>query len=128
MRTLRADGAAQMTARIDRLNALLNWWGVSTRNPTGPQGDLLRFHSQALALQQIYRDLQQFYIEGVTETQERLAIGLKNLIHCAGTHDIRRSEIELLDALRDFAVLQAAIWTEIEQQLEARGSTLRELG
>ena len=119
------DGTKNMTARIDRLNAVLDWWGVTHANAdAGLPSDLRAFKSQAVVLQEVYRHLMRLHVDGVTTAHERLCSGLTKLLHSDGGCDLHLYELELLDALRDFASVQTAIWSEIGRHLDTHRSDI----
>lgn len=107
-----------VTLELDRLNALLAWWGIPNANSGSIEGQMKHFQILAFDLQSAYGDAYRHQIETMFTANERLARSLQGLLHCRKPHEIIAVESNILATILEGASLQARIWADLVQKAQ----------
>lgn len=112
-------------AGLDRLNAMLAWWGVSkTNGEDGVEARLKRFQAFTSDLQEVFSNAQSEQMRSLFATNEAVANSLKDLGHCRQPRDVLAAEMVVLATLLDGTSRRTKIWVELLQKVQNCCSSL----
>ena len=107
------------TVGMDRLNALMGWWGVSAADGNG------LMNSQMRSLQKFVTEAQKICGNAYSEqmsalltSNERIAHLFQELPRCQRPHELLAAESEIFASLLESASQQATRWVKLTQKLE----------
>jgi hypothetical protein len=104
---------------LDRLNALLFWWGIpnTTRNDKIDE-QVRRFQVVASGLQNAYGDACLRQIEALYTANEQLARSIQEFLNCRHTQEIFAAETSVLAAVLEGTSVQARTWIDLTQTVQ----------
>lgn len=107
------------TAELDRLNALLSWWGIPNLNDTEHiDGRMKRLQAFAANLQKAYGDEYCRQIEGAFTANQRLVFSLQAFLRCRQPQELIPIEIGIWMTVLERVSQQAAAWTDLTQKIQ----------
>jgi hypothetical protein len=104
---------------LDRLNALLSWWGIS--NDTGNENievQMKRFQVFASDLQKAYGDAYCLQMEALFTANERLGRSFQEFLHCRQPQEVIAAESSILATILERASLQAKPWIDLTEKVQ----------
>lgn len=108
-----------MTAGVERLNALVAWWGVPAAAGNGAMDrQMKRFQQFASDLQKTSSDAYSGEMKALFSSNERLGRSVQELFQCRRPQEVLAAESEILARVLEGASLQARRWTELTQRLQ----------
>jgi len=112
-------GNDNFTMGLDRLNALLAWWGV----PNANAGD--RIDAQMKRFQTLISDLQKAHgealsrqMEALFTVSERVAVSLQDFARCRQPEQVIAAGSNVLATILEGASLQAKTWAQLAQKIQ----------
>ena len=97
-----------VTSGLDRLNALLVWWGIPNANwSANIEGQMKRFQVFASNLQKVYGDAYCNQMEALFTANERLARSFQEFLRCRQPNEVIAAESNILATVLEGASLQA---------------------
>ncbi len=110
--------AEDFAMELNRLSALLNWWGVPRSNGVGEiEARIKRFYVVASNLQKIYDEAYRQQLETLRTANERLVESLRELLRCKQPRDVIAAESDMLATLLGGASRQAKTWAELNRKV-----------
>lgn len=108
-----------MTTGVERLNALMAWWGVPAASGNGAMdGQVKRFQQFVSDLQKTSSDAYSGEMKALFSSNERLGRSFQELFQCRRPQEVLAAESEILASFLEGASLQARRWTELTQKLQ----------
>jgi hypothetical protein len=105
------EGAA---SGLDRLNALLAWWGMPTDDESGTiDAQAKRLQLFTANLQRAYGDACSRQMETQFKANERLSRSLQDFLRCRKSQEVAALQSDLLATLLEGASRQATIWIDL---------------
>jgi hypothetical protein len=109
-----------LTNGLRRVNALLSWWGLSDAgDDRAIEAQIARLERFTAHLQHACREIHARQLATALSTKNSLACLVQDLARCQRPNDVMAVESALVAALRDAAVTQAKMWTELACQIQA---------
>jgi hypothetical protein len=111
------DGNASMG--LDRLNAVLAWWGIPNANINGQIDDQMkRLQTFASGLQKACGEAYSDQMRAPLSANERIATSLQELLRCRQPKDVIAAESIVLATILESASLQAKTWVQFTQKVQ----------
>jgi hypothetical protein len=108
-----------LAAGVERLNALIAWWGIPPANGNGAiDRQMKRFQQFASDLQKTCADAYSSEMDSVLSSNGRLGRSFQELLQCRRPQEVLAAESEILATLLEGASLQAKRWTELTQRFQ----------
>lgn len=108
-----------LTVGVDRLNALIAWWGVPVTNGNGAiEHQMKRFQQFAADLQKTCVDAYGGEMDALLGSNDRLSRSIQELLRCRRPQEVLAAESEIVATLLEGASLQAKRWAEVTQKLQ----------
>lgn len=108
-----------MTTGVDRLNALMAWWGVPAASGNGAMdGQVKRFQQFVSDLQQTSSDAYNEEMKALFSSNDRLGRSIQELFQCRRPQEVLAAESEILASFLEGATLRARRWTELTQKIQ----------
>jgi hypothetical protein len=108
-----------ITAGVERLNALVAWWGVPAASGDGAMDrQMKRIQQFASDLQKTSSDAYSGEMNALFKSNDRLGRSFQELIRCRRPQEVLAAESEILASLLEGASLQAERWAELTQKLQ----------
>jgi hypothetical protein len=113
--TVETNGGAE----LDRLNALLAWWGVPSANDTEYiDGQVKRLHVFAANLQKACGDEYFRQVQGTFTANQRLVLSLEALLRCRQPQEVIAVEMGIWATILEGVMRQAQAWTELTRKVQ----------
>ena len=107
-------------AELDRLNALLAWWGVPNANDTEYiDGQVKRLQVFATNLRKAYSDEYFRQLEGTFTANQRLVLSLQNLLRCRQPQEVIAVEMGIWAMILERVTQQTQAWTELTRKVQS---------
>lgn len=107
-----------ITSGLDRMNAVLAWWGVPSANGSeNIEGQVRRFQALASNLQKAYGEAYSQQLEALFATNARLARSFYEFLHCRQPQGVIAAESNVFATFLEGASLQAQTWGELTQKV-----------
>lgn len=108
-----------ITSGLDRLNALLVWWGIPNANGgENIGGQVKRFQVFTSNLQKAYGEAYSQQMEALLTANERLARSLQEFLHCRQPQEVIAAESSIFATFFEGASLQAKTWVDLTQKVQ----------
>ncbi len=108
-----------LTTGVERLNALIAWWGVPAANGNGAMdGQMKRFQQFVSDLQKTSSDAYSGEMKALFNSNDRLGRSVQELFQCRRPQEVLAVESDILASFLEGASLQARRWTELTQKLQ----------
>jgi len=110
-----------MTMGLERLNALLGWWGISNVNGNSSlEGQVGGFKTIALDLQKAYAEASEREMKATLAANERLAHLLQKLLHSRNPQEVMTAQSDILTVFLEGVSRRARAWTDLMEEIQAR--------
>lgn len=107
------------TAELDRLNALLVWWGIPVANDTGcANGQMKRFQVFASNLQRAYGDEYWRQTGELFTANQRLVLSLQEFLRCRQPQELIAVELDIWMTVLERVAQEAKAWTELTRKVQ----------
>ncbi len=107
------------TVELDRLSALLTWWGVPNANGNESAfGQMQRLQVVASNLQKVYGTEYCHQIQTLLAVNQRLVSSLHGFLRCRQPLDVIAVEMELWTMVVEGVSAQTAAWTGLSQRIQ----------
>lgn len=106
-------------AGLDRLNALMSWWGVASGDGKNAFPPLTAASDLVAKLQQAYFDAIARNMETVFATNDEVSRAALSLLHAKDAGDLAQIQQALVQALAQATSAQSKSWSEFHQLLLA---------
>jgi hypothetical protein len=104
---------------LDRMNAVLAWWGLSGTDGAGKlDGQFKRFQVFTSDLQKAYGETYGAQMSAFLGANARIGRSLLELIQCRQPQDVIAAESSVMAAILDEAWLQMKTWLELSQRVQ----------
>jgi hypothetical protein len=114
-----------LTAGVERLNALLGWWGVPIASGTEmTDSQMKRLQRFASDLQRAYGDAYSSQVAALFSSNERLVRSFQDLLRSRRPQEVLAAESEILATFLEGASLHAKRWAELTQKLQECSAAL----
>lgn len=116
--TLMEMKAGDFGSGLNRLNALLSWWGGPRSNKEGDiETHVMRLYVVASDLQKIYDEAYRQQIETLQTSNEKLIGSLQELLRCKQPRDVIAAQSDILATRLGGASRQAKTWAETTRRV-----------
>jgi hypothetical protein len=107
------------TMGLDRLNALLTWWGVPNGNAGGQiDAQMKRFQTLISDVQKAQGEAYRSQIEALFAASERVAGSLQEFAHCRQPEQVITAGSNVLATILESVSLQAQTWVDLAQKIQ----------
>ena len=108
-----------MTAGIEKMNALIAWWGLPATNASGAvERHMQRWQTFAKDLQKAYVDAYSAEVTAAFDGNDRLGRSFQELLQCRQPQEFVAAESEIFALLLERASLRAKRWAELTEKLQ----------
>lgn len=108
-----------VTSGLDRLNALLVWWGIPNVNSgENVAGQIKRFQGFTSDLQNAYGEAYHQQMGALLTANERLTRSFQEFLHCRQPHEVIAAESAFFETFLEGASLQAKTWVDLTQKVQ----------
>jgi hypothetical protein len=108
-----------LTAGVERLNALLGWWGVPIASGNGViDGQMKRLQQFASDLQKTCGDAYSGQMDALLTSNDRLARSFQDLLRSRRPQEVVTAELDILATFLEGASLNAKRWADLTERLQ----------
>lgn len=110
---------ADFAASVERLNALLAWWGIQpVSGNEAIHSSVMRFQQFSLDLHRACGDAHSEQMRAFWAGNDRICRSARDLLHSRRPQDVVAAELEILAALLDDASGRAKGWVELTGRIQ----------
>lgn len=110
---------------LDRMNAVLAWWGLSSADGAGKfDGQFKRFQTFTSDLQKVCGETYGAQMSALLGANERIGRSFLELIQCRRPQDVIAAKSIIIAAILDEASLQTKTWLELSQRVQEYCATV----
>ena len=108
-----------LTAGVERLNAMLGWWGVPIAGGNGMmEGQMKRLQQFASDVQKMCSDAYSGQMGALFSSNDRLVRSFQDLLRSQRPQEVLAAESEIFATFLEGASQQATRWAELTQKLQ----------
>ena len=107
-----------LTEGMERLTALLGWWGAGTVGGTAIEEQMKRLHQFAAELQTASAAAYSGQMDAMLATNDRLARSFEDLVRSRRPQEVLAAESEIFATFLEAASQNSKRWAELTQTLQ----------